>query len=193
MSREGRDGYLKQHLFDAIAMAPDAIVVGDVSAAGIAHVAVRAVQAGILVVGSMKATSAGSALNALLDEGVSRHALAASVRSVLFQGLVRSLCANCNGGRSSPRRACHACHGVGFAGRALVSGHHALRGERDLVGCMGLAVDDARVEVPIIADAMRLMTEGTTTSDELLRLFGSDATHAFERDGIDAGRFSLGA
>ncbi|MDX2247956.1 MAG: GspE/PulE family protein [Bacteroidia bacterium] len=74
---------------------PDIIMVGEIRDAETAQIAIRAALTGHLVFSTLHTNSAGDAITRLLDMGIAPYLLAASLRLVVAQRLVRILCPNC--------------------------------------------------------------------------------------------------
>ncbi|BCF98458.1 type II secretion system protein E [Paraburkholderia sp. PGU19] len=117
---------------------PDVIMVGEIRDEETADVAVKAAQTGHLVLSTLHTNDAPAAIARLIDIGVEPYNLAAALRLVTAQRLVRRLCPACTRASSetsaSLRAAgvsddqiahwrpyiphgCEACHGIGFRGR----------------------------------------------------------------------------
>ncbi|MGU7770851.1 GspE/PulE family protein [Burkholderia sp. MR1-5-21] len=118
---------------------PDVIMVGEIRDAETADVAIKAAQTGHLVLSTLHTNDAPAAVARLLDIGVAPYNLAAALRLVTAQRLVRRLCADCrtpsdaparllreagcdpsalvSGWRPFVARGCAACHGIGYRGR----------------------------------------------------------------------------
>jgi type II secretory ATPase GspE/PulE/Tfp pilus assembly ATPase PilB-like protein len=75
--------------------APDVIMVGEIRDVVTAETAVRAANSGHLVLATLHAPIAAGAIQSLLNLGVHPHFLASSLRGVLAQRLVRTLCPDC--------------------------------------------------------------------------------------------------
>ena len=76
---------------------PDIILVGEIRDAETASIAVQAALTGHLVLSSLHATDAASALFRLLDMGVERFLVASSMTGVVAQRLLRRTCSSCIG------------------------------------------------------------------------------------------------
>ncbi|MDQ7086959.1 MAG: GspE/PulE family protein [Acidobacteriota bacterium] len=74
---------------------PDIILVGEIRDEETAHIAVQAAQTGHLVLASLHTNDALSAITRLLDMGLPRYLISASLVAVLAQRLVRRLCSHC--------------------------------------------------------------------------------------------------
>jgi type IV pilus assembly protein PilB len=117
---------------------PDVIMVGEIRDEETADVAVKAAQTGHLVLSTLHTNDAPAAIARLIDIGVEPYNLAAALRMVTAQRLVRRLCEACKApAQESPAalraagisdedlsrwrpftaRGCHLCHGIGFRGR----------------------------------------------------------------------------
>ncbi|AOI69400.1 type II secretion system protein E [Burkholderia ubonensis] len=118
---------------------PDVIMVGEIRDAETADVAIKAAQTGHLVLSTLHTNDAPAAITRLLDIGVAPYNLAAALRLVTAQRLVRRLCVACRAPSDAPprvlreagcdpsalasgwrpfvARGCPACHGIGYRGR----------------------------------------------------------------------------
>lgn len=117
---------------------PDVIMVGEIRDEETADVAVKAAQTGHLVLSTLHTNDAPAAVARLIDIGVAPYNLAAALRMVTAQRLVRRLCPACctpvkespaalraagfsdaqlEGWKPYAAKGCAACHGVGYRGR----------------------------------------------------------------------------
>ena len=117
---------------------PDVIMIGEIRDPETADVAVKAAQTGHLVLSTFHTNDAPATLARLLDIGVAPFNLAAAVRLITAQRLIRKLCPSCRVAgtlsRTELRTAgfaaddpgdwpaftaggCAACHGIGYRGR----------------------------------------------------------------------------
>lgn len=118
---------------------PDVIMVGEIRDAQTADVALKAAQTGHLVLSTLHTNDAPAAVARLLDIGVAPYNLAAALRLVTAQRLVRRLCPACRAPSDAPpatlraagfdaasidagwrpyaANGCAACHGIGYRGR----------------------------------------------------------------------------
>ena len=172
---------------------PDVIMIGEVRDLETAQIAVQASLTGHLVLATLHTNDTASAVTRLIDLGIERFLLASSLRGVLAQRLVRCLCPQCRRpvpATASEREAlgpacpdnlwtavgCPECGGVGYAGRSglyelmACDDHMAelihdgaaeaeLRSHGERIGCRSLR-----------ADGIRLLRDGTTSLEELLRV-----------------------
>jgi type II secretory ATPase GspE/PulE/Tfp pilus assembly ATPase PilB-like protein len=181
---------------------PDVILVGELRDAETAALAVQAALTGHLVLSTVHTVDATAALTRLAEMGVAPYLLAATVRGVLAQRLVRSVCRGCASPRAptpeelvlmgpAGREAvdavwegagCATCAGTGYRGRAAVGEllvpDEALRGA--FVGGASLATLRRQVRtmgVPSLRDdGLRLVRDGRTTVSEVWRVIGDEET-----------------
>lgn len=126
---------------------PDIIMVGEIRDGETAAMAVQAALTGHLVFSTLHTNSAAGAVTRLIDMGVEPYLLAASLRGVMAQRLVRRICPHCRetclpapaearflqnerpaafspaaaGNLTLARgRGCEHCRGTGYAGRMAV-------------------------------------------------------------------------
>jgi type IV pilus assembly protein PilB len=74
---------------------PDVILIGEIRDAEVAKIALQAAQTGQLVLSSLPADDAPSAVSWLADIGAEPHAIATALVGVVAQRLVRGLCVQC--------------------------------------------------------------------------------------------------
>ncbi len=74
---------------------PDIILVGEIRDTETARIAIRAALTGHLVLSSLHATDAASALHRLMDMEVEPFAITSAVRAVVAQRLIRRVCEDC--------------------------------------------------------------------------------------------------
>jgi type II secretory ATPase GspE/PulE/Tfp pilus assembly ATPase PilB-like protein len=75
--------------------APNIILVGEIRDKETAEIAIRAALTGHLVLSTVHAKDTVNAITRLLDLGVPSYLIAATLRGVLSQRLIRKLCSNC--------------------------------------------------------------------------------------------------
>lgn len=101
----------------ALRQDPDVIMVGEIRDNETARTAIHTALTGHLVLSTLHTRSALETVVRLSDMGVERYLIAATLRLVVNQRLVRTICRECSG--SGP--ACEACHGSGFKGRSVIA------------------------------------------------------------------------
>ena len=92
---------------------PNIIMVGEIRDGETAKIAVQAALTGHLVFSTLHTNNAIGAVTRLLDIGIESFLLAAALRGVVAQRLVRIICPYCEGG-------CEHCNYTGYKGRIAV-------------------------------------------------------------------------
>jgi len=178
---------------------PDVVLVGEIRDQETARIAVQASLTGHLVFSTLHTNDAPSALTRLVDMGVEPYLVASSLEGVLAQRLVRVLCLNCKSENHSGKAAalketfnipagvpifqpvgCTECRNTGFHGRhavfEMMSLNQKVR-QHILQNCSSgelkeLAIKDGMTTLS--EDGWRLVREGITTPDEVLRVTKSE-------------------
>lgn len=94
---------------------PDIIMVGEIRDTETARVAVHTALTGHLVFSTLHTNSALETIPRLMDMHVDPYLLASTLRLVIGQRLVRSICKSC------AKIGCDLCRGTGFMGRLVVA------------------------------------------------------------------------
>jgi general secretion pathway protein E len=97
---------------------PDVVLIGEIRDGETARIAVQAALTGHIVLATLHTNSAPAAVPRLIDMGVEPYLLAAVLRGVLAQRLVRKRCPSCGGDDTGP--VCRSCGGRGAVGRVAV-------------------------------------------------------------------------
>jgi general secretion pathway protein E len=97
---------------------PDVVLIGEIRDGETAKIAVQAALTGHVVLATLHTNSAPAAIPRLIDMGVEPYLLAAVLRGVLAQRLVRRSCGICRG--QEGQKGCSACGGRGVIGRIAV-------------------------------------------------------------------------
>ncbi len=171
---------------------PDVIMIGEIRDEETADVAVKAAQTGHLVLSTLHTNDAPAAIGRMIDIGVAPYNLAAALRMVTAQRLVRRLCTTCRrpsddlaawravAGDEADRglpyspRGCGACHGIGYRGRLGV--HEVMPvsdAMRELIvrraGSHEIARQARAERVTSLREAaLARVCDGTTSLDEAL-------------------------
>jgi general secretion pathway protein E len=176
---------------------PDVVMVGEIRDGETARIAVQASLTGHLVISTLHTNSAPATVTRLVDMGVERFLIAATLNGVVAQRLVRRVCDACattseatpeerirlgrpaDGPPFRLRRACGcaACNGSGYRGRSVVSEVMPLDGELRALICAG--ADEQTLTARARAAGMATLAEtarakvlaGETTLDEIGRVF----------------------
>jgi general secretion pathway protein E len=158
---------------------PDVIMIGEIRDVETAQIAIQASLTGHLVLATVHTNDAPSSVTRLIDMGVEPYLLSSSLLGVLAQRLVRKLCVHCrrrdDNGRWHPV-GCERCLQTGYKGRTgvyelmslddkLRSLIHSRVSEGDLfAAAKGLGMR------PMRDDGQRLLAEGITSLEEVLRV-----------------------
>ncbi|MEO0370120.1 MAG: GspE/PulE family protein [Pseudomonadota bacterium] len=175
---------------------PDVLMVGEIRDAETAELAVRAAMTGHLVFSTLHTNRAGEALARMRDMGVPDYLLRSVLRLAAAQRLVRRLC-DCSTKASKAigpamiaeikamgtlagdlpaastwnlrmPKGCAACHGTGYKGRIAV---FETLGPAELTASLSQA-DPASQVAGMPRAAFDLVIQGTTSIDEIVRVFG---------------------
>ncbi len=177
---------------------PDIILVGEVRDHETASAAAQAALTGHLVFSSLHANSAVASIIRLRDLGLDDYLVAATVRAIIAQRLLRKLCPDCRSVRApdaseiqafttatlSPPDmvhgavGCPACRGSGYAGRVgiyeIVTVDDALRDAIDSGASeqtlTALALPPDRT---LLGEALQLVASGQTDMAEVRRVIGT--------------------
>jgi type IV pilus assembly protein PilB len=174
---------------------PDVLLVGEIRDLETAEIAMQAAMTGHLVLSTVHAHSAASALSRLENIGVEPHVLASSINCIVGQRLVRVLCSRCR--KQAPAtpeelaelglaaeqnvvlarpEGCTHCSGTGYHGRMAIYEVLPLTPAiRKLVGESAEVVHEAAVAegmVTLRQDGLRLAFAGVTSLDEVRRVAG---------------------
>ncbi len=170
--------------------APNTVMVGEIRDSETAEIALNASLTGHLVFSTLHTNDAPSAVTRLLDIGAKPFLLAAALRAVVAQRLVRRICARCRqphrpsarellalgltaaqceGAAFARGAGCPACQGTGYRGRLgifeIFLVHDGIR------AMLGSHVTAARLRQQARADGMRTMRE-----DGIRKIFAGHTT-----------------
>jgi type IV pilus assembly protein PilB len=175
---------------------PDVVLVGEIRDPETASIAIQAAMTGHLVLTSLHAYNAASAIARLRDMGVDPSLIASSLNSVVAQRLARLLCLECrspytaradelglsNGDDAASEIVlysavgCAMCHGTGYSGRIALREVMTVEGEvRTLVERSAAEIFDAAVRqgmTTIRDDGMRVALSGISSIEEIRRVTG---------------------
>ncbi len=174
---------------------PDVILVGEIRDRETAEIAVQASLTGHLVFSTLHTNDAPGALTRLVDMGVEPYLVASSLEGVIAQRLVRLICPACK--RKMPSgenekvarqygfrpaevfyygEGCRECLGTGYRGRtgvfefmAITEEIRVLLLEQGSSGQIRRAAQEHGMK-SLREDGWRLVVEGKTTVEELLRV-----------------------
>ncbi len=174
---------------------PDVVLIGEIRDEETAQIAVQASLTGHLVFSTLHTNDAPGALTRLVDMGVEPYLVASSLETVLAQRLVRVLCPKCKAEDASPTAlafrekiglsssqplyravGCEHCRQTGFHGRRGVFELMDMNDEiRQLIlgECSSGQIRETAHRHGLRSlsdDGWRLVGEGVTTVDEILRV-----------------------
>jgi type II secretion system protein E len=174
---------------------PDIIMVGEIRDLETARIAIQAALTGHLVFATLHTNDAAGAITRLLDMGVEDYLIAATVRGVLAQRLVRVLCPSCreaylpekaeidkqemslNEGEEIFRPVgCKECNGIGFKGRTGIYELLPVIPPIEALISRGSKALEIREEAKklgynnLFQDGWFKVKEGITTLDEVIRV-----------------------
>ncbi len=155
---------------------PDVILVGEMRDRESAEIAMQAALTGHLVLTSLHTDDEAQAITRLLQLGMAPTLLAAALRAVIAQRLVRRVCLGCRGASGAP---CLECGGTGYRGRIGLFQVTVVRGP--LVRAVEQGLPEATLRTQIRADSStslgeqgrELVRQGITTEFELARVLGT--------------------
>jgi general secretion pathway protein E len=179
---------------------PDIIMVGEIRDLETAEIAIRASLTGHLVLSTIHTNSAAATITRLLDMGVEDYLLASSLKGVLAQRLVRTLCSSCatddqpsaveterirrlagDVNAAAPvnlrsARGCENCQGTGYRGRTAI--YELLTVNSSVRDTMASGAPESRIEAAAVASGMTTLLQngmakvmsGETTLQEVLRV-----------------------
>jgi len=178
---------------------PDVILVGEIRDRETAEIAVQASLTGHLVFSTLHTNDAPGALTRLVDMGMEPYLVASSLETVLAQRLVRLICTECKEvylppdaealraeyGEQAPAvlyrgRGCRRCQGTGYRGRTgifetmpITEAIRAMILERTSAGEIRKKAGEQGMR-SLAADGWRLVRDGRTTVEEVLRVTKAD-------------------
>ncbi len=177
--------------------APDVIMVGEIRDLETAHIAIQSALTGHLIFSTLHTNDAASAITRLVDMGIKPYLVAATLRAVLAQRLIRMLCPACRQPYPAPRdeakilavspdtvlyRAvgCPECSQTGYRGRTGIFEFLVI--DDDIRGLAhrhepaSLIRESARKKgmMTLREHARNKVLQGLTTVQELVRITQSD-------------------
>jgi general secretion pathway protein E/type IV pilus assembly protein PilB len=173
---------------------PDVVLIGEIRDKETAEIAVQASLTGHLVFSTLHTNDAPGATTRLIDMGIEPYLVSSSVELVMAQRLVRLICPKCKESMPEPEaeplrnvygdelpdvlyrgRGCRNCQGTGYRGRQGVFEIMPITDEiRELIVERAAVTNVRKIAMEqgmnsLRADGWRLVREGRTTVDEVLR------------------------
>jgi type II secretory ATPase GspE/PulE/Tfp pilus assembly ATPase PilB-like protein len=154
---------------------PDIIMVGEIRDTETAELAIRSALTGHLVFSTLHTNNAGEAIYRLQNMGIPAYLLAAVLRAVIAQRLVRRVCPACN------NSGCEACFKTGYSGRTVIS--EFLSFSNELSDSIGKGINPAELRlllkkenhITLLDDGREKVKAGITTEEEIQRELGVTA------------------
>jgi len=174
---------------------PDIVMIGEIRDLETAEIAIRAALTGHFVLSTLHTNDTTSTITRIVDMGVQPYLVAASVRGILAQRLIRKICGKCRAADPHPRpeavallggfppgtrfyrgAGCHECRGSGYAGR--VGLYELLELDDEVRGLVTArapvasirAYAEAKGMITLLEDGIAKITSGVTTVDEVVRV-----------------------
>ena len=180
---------------------PDIIAVGEIRDGETAEIAMRAAITGHIVLSTIHTNDAVGTIERLTDIGVEPYLISSALKGVISQRLVRRICPSCReayeptaeeledlgitpepGMKLYRGAGCPDCYGTGYRGRIAV--FEILSVNRELRQLISKGAGRAELEavlneqksdfVSLYSNALRLVTEGITTGEEVMRVISAD-------------------
>ncbi len=164
---------------------PDVLMVGEVRDTETAAIVSQAALTGHLVFSTLHTNDSISAITRLINLGIEPYLVAATVRGVLAQRLVRKICPSCKsawegddavrqacgGGEYFMGSGCNRCRGTGFAGRIGI--FELLIPTNELLEAIGrgASLQELRTltdHATLRVDGLEKVAQGLTTPEEVL-------------------------
>jgi type IV pilus assembly protein PilB len=181
---------------------PDVVLVGEIRDYETAEIAVQASLTGHLVFSTLHTNDAPGALTRLVDMGVEPYLVASSLEGVLAQRLVRLICQKCREeyqipaqttvrlepGRDVPKvtwrgKGCRECQGTGYHGRTSIAELMTVTEQIQSAILDRTSAGEIRKIAAkqgmrsLRSDGWRLVLEGRTTVEEVLRATKDEPTN----------------
>ncbi|MDI6604168.1 MAG: GspE/PulE family protein [Thermoanaerobacteraceae bacterium] len=178
---------------------PNIIMIGEIRDRETAEIAIRSAITGHLVLSTLHTNDAASSITRLIDMGIEPYLVSSSVVGIIAQRLARKICTNCmisydasdrekellgidkNEGLELRRgRGCTVCNKTGYRGRIPI--YEIMTINQEMKELINQKISSDIIEDKAINNGMRtlrksakkLVIEGMTTIDEMLRLTYED-------------------
>ncbi len=176
--------------------APNIIMIGEIRDRETAEIAINAALTGHLVLSTLHTNDAPGAVTRLADIGVKPFLISSSVRGIMAQRLVRSICEQCKTAHSPTESeiqllgstaelyrgtGCPACGNTGYHGRKGIFETLTVNDHIRQLIYSGATSTELRVEARALGmrtlreDGLRKAADGITTVSEVLRVTMRDA------------------
>lgn len=150
------------------------LMVGEARDAETSKIAIRAALTGHLIFTTLHANDSCSAVFRMLEMGVEPYLLAATLKGVVAQRLVRKICKQCKG------IGCEICRGTGYSGRIAL--HEILCVDKNLRSLILNSRDLDEIKIAALEAGLKTLADdahekiqaGLTTLEEVRRVLGED-------------------
>ena len=181
---------------------PDIILIGEIRDFETLEVAISAALTGHLVLSTVHTNSAAATVTRLIEMGAKDYLVSSTLTGVIAQRLVRKLCDNCKEGyfpteeeakhiSTNPKiqeelmktklyrkKGCKECGYLGYTGRLGI--YEVMPITREIKRLIAQGAHDIEIEETAVAAGMKTLKvsclnhimEGTTTTDEFIRVLG---------------------
>ena len=173
---------------------PDIIMVGEIRDKKTASIAIRAALTGHLLLTTLHTNDAVSSIIRLVDMGIPSYLVAAAVKGVVAQRLVRRICETCkenyflneeeqkifsnygDGKKFYRGKKCNDCHQIGYKGRIAI--HEILLIDSQIQKMIGKEVNENKIKNYLlnkgkkflIEDGFQKAKKGITSLEEIIRV-----------------------
>lgn len=160
-------------LRSALRQDPDVVMVGEIRDSETARVAIHTALTGHLVLSTLHTNSALETIPRLVDMGIDHYLLAATLKLIVAQRLVRAICRECVGD------GCDFCRYTGYIGRSVIAEAVPFdAGLKDIIASKEpLSACAAYIESlgfrPMAEDGEEKIEWGITTREEVARVLSS--------------------
>ena len=151
---------------------PDIIMIGEIRDTETAELAVRAALTGHLVFATLHTNNAVEAVYRLQNLGISGYMIAAVLKMIIAQRLIRKICTGCGG------CGCDKCSQTGFYARTVVAEFITIEEEMQKLISAGSTIDRLTEYLRetghdnFFDDAKEKVKSGITTEQEMIRELG---------------------
>lgn len=157
-------------LRSALRQDPDVIMVGEIRDAETARVAIHTALTGHLVLSTLHTNSALETIPRLVDMGIDHYLLASTLKLIIAQRLVRTMCHDCFS------LGCDVCRNSGYIGRSVIAEvcevdselKNYINKKESVSSCMALIRSQGFQ--PMSDDGHEKVEWGITTKEEVMRV-----------------------
>jgi general secretion pathway protein E len=160
---------------------PDIMLVGEIRDLETARIAAQASLTGHLLLSTVHTNDAVGTITRLIDMGLEDYLVAAVLKGIVAQRLVRCLCSSCRERRDGAWQAvgCEACAGTGYRGRTAIAELLVFDQSFARLVIARAGAEELRTAalaggmIALHADGLAKAETGATSRDEVLRVIGT--------------------